>query len=327
MRSKTTLAALMSLVAGSTFAAKAVLLVDGREITDGRLETAKRIVAAQSRGREVPADELLRLAVDQVIGQALLAGAAREAGIEVKPAEVDAALEAQQRAAGGAPAFASRLQQAGLSEADVRAMEADRLTIQRFIQTTIVPTVQVGEAELKAYYDGHQDEFEHEAQIHVRQVLAAAPAGATAEQKAAARARAARARERLSAGEDFATVARELSDDPSKNKGGEVGWVRKGMLLPELEAAVFAVPDGGLSEVLESSYGYHVFRVGARRDAGVYPLDEIKPALRQMLTQRAAGNAVAKLVADRRKAASILALDPALEPVLAPADAAGHPQP
>jgi len=309
-------ACILSLLPTAAFAAKAVLLVDGREITDVRLEGTKRAIQAQARGRQIPDDALLRMAVEQVIGQALLVSAAAEAGIVPSSEEVEAAVEAQRRAAGGAESLAAQLKQAGLTEDDIRRLASERLAVQRFIETKILPSVEVGDAELQAYYDGHPDEFKHEPQIKVRQVLVAVAPNATDAQRQAARAKAEKALERLRAGESFEKVAAELSDDPSKAHGGEIGWVREGMLLPKLEPAVFALADGEVSAVLESQRGYHVFRVDAHRGAGTYAFDEIKPQLEQMLRQREVGSAITKFVAERRKSASVLPLDPALEAVV-----------
>ena len=327
MRRAFTLACILGLMPTLAFGVKPVLLVDGREITDTRLESTKRAIMAQASGQKIPDDSLLRLAVDQVIGQALLVGAARDAGIVISAEEVDAALEAQREAAGGAEALAGRLKQAGLTEGDIRELAADRLAVQRFVQTVILPSIKVSDADLQAYYDSHPDEFKHEPQIKVWQVLSAIPPGATEEQRQAARAKAEQASARLRSGESFETVARELSDDPSKAQGGEVGWIRKGMLLPELEPVVLELAEGQTSSVLESQHGFHIFRVEARRGAGTYELDEIKPMLRGMLAQRDVGRALAEFVTEKRESASILALEPALEGVLKSHDGGAAPKP
>lgn len=82
--------------------------------------------------------------------------------------------------------------------------------------------------------------------------------------QAAARA----ARERLSKGEDFAEVSRQVSRAPNASQGGLLGWVSTGQLPPEFEAAVFGLGPGELSDPVPSTAGWHIFQVTERRAAG-----------------------------------------------------------
>lgn len=327
MKRATILACILSALPTLGFAGQPVLSVNGRTISSFELESAKRVIKAQARGQQIPAETLTRLAVNQVVGHALLAGAAAEAGISVDPAAVEAAIESQREAAGGADAFAARLQQAGLTVAEFRQIETGRLAVQRFVDSAVLPGIEVSEAEMKAYYDGHPDEFKHNSQIRIRQVLVNLGSGAGDEQRHAAQAKAEAALARLRAGESFESVAAEVSDDPSKDRGGEVGWIHEGMLLPGLDAVVFGLGDGELSPVVESPNGFHIFRVDQRRGPGTYGFEETKPILRRMLRQRGVGAALAKLVAQRLTSATIEALDPSLEPFLRSPDAAASPTP
>lgn len=321
------MACVLGLLPTAAFAAKAVLLVDGQEVTDVMLESAKRAIKAQARGQQIPDDTLLRMAVNQVIGQALLVSATKEAGIVASDQEVKAAIEAQRKAAGGREALAARLEQAGLTEADIERMEADRLAVQRFLEGSVLATIQVTDDELKSYYDTHPDEFKHKAQIRIRQVLVAVPPNAGAEQREEARAKADTALKRLQSGEAFEKVAADLSDDRSKTHGGEVGWIHEGMLLPGLDSVVFGLADGELSPVLESRNGYHIFRVDGRRGPGTYEFEETKPVLRRMLTQRKGGAAIAAFVSKQKESADVKALDPGLEGVLQSLDGGAAPTP
>jgi parvulin-like peptidyl-prolyl isomerase len=78
--------------------------------------------------------------------------------------------------------------------------------------------------------------------------------------------------ERLAAGEDFAALANELSMDTG-TEDGDLGWFPRGRMVPEFEEAAFALQPGDTSEIVETSYGYHIIHL-LERDPD-YPLDEV----------------------------------------------------
>ncbi len=90
-----------------------------------------------------------------------------------------------------------------------------------------------------------------------------------------ARAKIDAAAERLAAGEDFAAVAKEVSQDPgSKNKGGDLGWVSAGMMVAPFEDAMFALEAGAVSEPVETQFGWHLIQVQDIRPERVRAFDE-----------------------------------------------------
>lgn len=294
-------------------AATPVMVVNGIEVSDVEVGAAKQALAAQLRGQTADDTMITRRAVDQVVARILLGAAAREAKVQVDEAKVDAAIEQQRKMAGGAERLAESLKQAGLSEAQLRRITAETLTVREYIETVLLAGVEVGDEELQSYYQAHVKEFEHGEQVKLRMILIEAKPSADETTRAAARAKVESIHERLLAGEDFAALARQFSDDPTKTNGGEVGWVSKGRLLPELEPAVFALAPGALSGVLASPYGFHVFKVEERKPAGTSTLAEVKDNLRTFLQRRKAETAVRAKVDALRAGARILYLDPALE--------------
>jgi hypothetical protein len=117
------------------------------------------------------------------------------------------------------------------------------------------------DAEVDAYLQAHPEEWSHGERLRLRQLIL--PDQAEAQ----------RARERLRAGESFAALSRELSRAPNADAGGEIGWIERGQLPPEFEAAVFGLAPGEVSQPVASSAGWHLFQVTARlaADAGADP--------------------------------------------------------
>lgn len=298
--------------------AQTALKVNGQEISKAQVSLAKNALASRMGLQPGMVDEgaLTKAAVDQLVAMELLAQAAREAKISVDAAQVKASLEQEKAQMGGQQAFEAALKSAGLTEAELARLEEQRLLIQQYIEKEVSPKAKPSPADLEKYYKDHPDEFKHEEQVKLYMILAMFPQGADDKAKAETRAKAEAAAKRVASGEDFAKVAAEVSDDPSKARGGEVGWVRKGMLLPELEGPVFELAAGGVSKVLESKYGYHIFRVAERRPAGIYKFEEVKDNLAQMLSQRKSSELLQQAVEARKAKAKIEPVDPEIKAAL-----------
>ncbi|MCU0292973.1 MAG: peptidylprolyl isomerase, partial [Thermoanaerobaculaceae bacterium] len=283
-----------------------------------------------------------RRAVDQVVARILLGGAAREAKVQLNEKAVEAAIEEQRRIAGGAEKLTESIKQVGLTEAELRRITSETVLVRQFIEEVMAPSVKVTDEEVKSEFEAHPEWAKHDEQIKLRMILVepvtkpgAKPAGTTSphspEATAAALARAEALLARLKAGSDFAEVAKEASDDPTKSLGGEVGWVGRGQLLPELEKPAFELQAGQISAVIQSSRGFHIFKVDERRPAGLYSLDEVREPVRHGLRNRRIAEALRAKVDNLKSTAKIVYLDPAVEAAVlgrpAPAAAGGAAAP
>jgi peptidyl-prolyl cis-trans isomerase D len=161
----------------------------------------------------------------------------------------------------------------------------------------------VSDAEVERYYTEHAKEFETPAQVHAAHVLVVVPQTGGSEAEDKARAKVADVIRRAKAGEDFAKLASEISEDPgSKGKGGDLGWISKGEMVPAFEAAAFALGRGQLSpEPVRTPFGYHAIKVFEARAAGKKPLKDVAAQLRDRLAAEAADGA-ARAKADEVRA-------------------------
>jgi len=320
MRSIRFVASLGVLVASAAFAAKPVLRVNGVEVTDVDLTMAERAVGSQmaQQGLQPTQDILVRHGVDQIIGKLLLLEAAREAKVTVDPSAVATSIDEQRKQVGGAEAMAKALTQAGLTEQDLTRIATEQLMIQTYVQKVLATKATVIDQEVRGYYDQHPNEFQHPEQLKLRMIFVQVPATAPQVAQDAAKTKAEGAHKRIAGGEDFSKVATEVSDDPSKSRGGEVGWMRQGILLKDLETPVWALKTGETSGVLKTQYGYFLFRLEDRRPAGTTSYDEVKENLTSYLKSKKLDESVRGVVADRRAKAKIEVLDPAIKPALEP---------
>jgi peptidyl-prolyl cis-trans isomerase C len=132
------------------------------------------------------------------------------------------------------------------------------------------------------------------------------PEGAGPDVKKAARAKAEAALARVRKGEDFAAVAREVSEDPgSAPRGGDLGAFGKGQMVPPFEQAAFALPAGQISGLVESPFGFHVIKVQERLPAGEIPFEPVKGQIKDHLAQTRREKAVDDLVRGLKEKAKI----------------------
>ncbi len=149
----------------------------------------------------------------------------------------------------------------------------------------------VDEEALRRLYDEEIERFREPEQRRARHILVTLAAGADAAADAEAKARILAIRERLDAGEDFATLARELSQDPgSAPQGGDLGMFGKGVMDPAFEQATFALEPGTISEPVRSPFGYHLIQVTEIQPETLKPFEMVRE---QLVTEAARGGAEA----------------------------------
>lgn len=163
----------------------------------------------------------------------------------------------------------------------IRAIVLDRDS--RIVRAT--PT----EAEIEAYWRDNSAQFERAEQRRASHVLLRIPPGAGEADRRAVRDLAESIAARARAGEDFATLARTLSQDPDTSPGGgDLGFAERGRREPSLDGAIFATEAGQVAPVVESSLGFHVVKVTDVRAGGPAPLVDVRPAIERVLAVRRA---------------------------------------
>jgi peptidyl-prolyl cis-trans isomerase D len=142
--------------------------------------------------------------------------------------------------------------------------------------------VSVDPSLIDKYYSENKEQFTEPEKIHARHVLISTQKRSEAE----ARQRAEVVRARLKAGEDFARVAQEYSDDPgTREKGGDLGWFERGRMVPEFEQAAFSLAVGQVSEPVQTAYGFHIIQVLEKRPPRVRPLHEVREEIHRRLAR------------------------------------------
>jgi peptidyl-prolyl cis-trans isomerase D len=143
---------------------------------------------------------------------------------------------------------------------------------------------QVSEDDEKVYYQQHVDSYKLEDRAHVAHILFKT-VGKTDAEVAEIKKKADDVLNKAKHGGKFADLAKQYSEDTTKDKGGDLDWIVRGQTVPEFEAAAFSLPKGAISDLVKTQYGFHLIEVIDRETARTQTFDEVKAAIQAQLQQ------------------------------------------
>jgi len=256
-----------------------------------------------------PSQEALDVATQRVIEQKLLAQEARRFGLKADEDTVQQQVASAARQAGSRQALERSLSAAGTTITQLESFYREMLLGQVFIARQIRPTVSVSDDEIQEFIEANPKISEIEEQVRARHILITVPQDADLETDRRALERAEEARRRALAGEDFAALARELSEGPSASAGGDLGFFTRDRMLPNFAEAAFELEVGEISPVVRTSFGYHVIQVVDRREAGSLGDEEVRERARRAVANRKIAKVVGELLRGLYENATIKELD------------------
>jgi peptidyl-prolyl cis-trans isomerase SurA len=245
--------------------------ITNNEVRSGMLRFEQQL--AQRGAAMPPREELARQVLDRLISEKAQLQLARETGIKADASTVDQAeLSVARQNQIDVPELRRRLAADGIALATFRDDLRNQVLLTRLREREVEPRVRVSDRELDDFLREQQATGGNAAplEIHLAHILVATPENASEAQLATLRAKALRAQERARAGDDFARLARELSDAPNAaTDGGQMG-----MRPPDRYPALFVegvagLPEGGVSGVLRSGAGFHVLKVIEKNQGGL----------------------------------------------------------
>jgi peptidyl-prolyl cis-trans isomerase SurA len=245
-------------------------VVNQELVTEG--EVQRRIGAARANAtrqglRLPPDDELRRQVFDSLIEERVIITNARESGLRIDEAELDRAVQsvaAQNRIT--MTQLHDRLRAEGSDMTRFRATLRDQLLIEKLREREVYPRIRVSDEEIERYLAEQRAAAAADVQLNLAQILVTVPEGASVADTAARRARIEAALARVRAGEPFDRVAREVSEDSNRERGGEIG-LRPAARLPDLfvEAVKSLRPGEVAAAPARSGAGFHVLKLLERR--------------------------------------------------------------
>lgn len=252
--------------------------------------------AAQNPGQTMPAEQRTQITqslLDQTITEVLVLQKGREANIT----QNEQALATQ---------FESlKAQRADIPPDGLKEFLHQKLLVQTIIQQLVVARITVADADVRALYDQKKNELDEPEKVRASHILISVPADAAEADKAAARENISAILAKAQAGEDFAELAKQYSQCPSNQKGGDLGFFPRGVMVPAFEDVVFTLAEGAVSDIVETPFGFHVIKVTGKTAERKVSYDEVKDRLRQDLLNQKSNSEAQKWISTLRADADI----------------------
>ncbi len=153
-----------------------------------------------------------------------------------------------------------------------------------FDPKTLESEIKIYEEDIEDYFDLNYEDYKQAEQVKASHILFKVPSDAPEEAWAAALTKSEDVRKRVEAGENFADLAKELSEDTSASSGGDLGFFGKGRMVKPFETAVWDLEIGDISEPVKSQFGYHVIKKTDYKRETTKALEEVKDAIKTKLT-------------------------------------------
>lgn len=178
-----------------------------------------------------------------------------------------------------------------------------KIIIAKFVKTEVDDKIKISEEEMKKYYEEHKDEFRKPEMWRASHILVASE-GEAKDVRAA-----------LAGGKNFQDLAREKSIDATASRGGDVGYFRKGQVVPEFENACFELKVGDVSPIVHTQFGYHIIKLTDKKPETVRPFEEAKPMLENELRIKERIDLFDKLVIDLKDKYRVRVEDDAIKAI------------
>jgi len=268
----------------------------GIQVTRSQLDNAMISIKSTftARGQDITPDDMTHLeqaVLDRLIQIQILLKKATDADKALGKETCDQRLQAIKTRAGSEEALNRQLKSVGTSPQELQAKMLEESTAQAVMEREL--KLKVSDDDVKKFYDDNPSKFEQPEMVRASHILLSTKdpdtnKELTDEQKSAKHKKAEEVLKRAKAGEDFAKLAKEYSEDPgSKDKGGEYQFSR-GQMVPQFETAAFSLKTNEVSDIVTTQFGYHIIKLSEKIPAKKVELSKVAPDIKEYLKQQLA---------------------------------------
>ncbi|MDR4478551.1 MAG: peptidyl-prolyl cis-trans isomerase [Nitrospira sp.] len=253
-------------------------------------ERLRKLYAGEDLERRLKTAEAM--AVTKMIERRLQLQAAKNKGVEVSDQEVAQALEEMKK------------QGETLNSADpnIARNVREQLTLMRVVDREVRGLIMVAESDMKRYYEEHRDRFAYPEEYQLSQILIKPR---SPDELSIAQGRAEALLATLKQGEPFEELALRFSDGAGSSRGGRLGLVRQGELIPALEQALTSLEVGQITEIIQTTEGLHIVRVDDKKPRQFRPFEQVKAEIQSLVFQQKTEDQYQTWMADLKNKAYI----------------------
>jgi peptidyl-prolyl cis-trans isomerase SurA len=176
--------------------------------------------------------------------------------------------------------FKKNLAREGTSLESLKKDIRSQMVRMRLLRWEIKSKVMVSDEEIGEYYTKNRQDYEGKEAVRLKQIFLAIPAKADKKTKAKIKEEAEQLRKRVLAGEPFELLAVKYSQGPGAAQGGDIGFIEKGTIIVAVDSVAFNLPMEQVSEVIESSIGFHIIKVVDKKGAGLKPIATVREEIK-----------------------------------------------
>ncbi len=274
-----------------------VARVNGAPITERELEAAvARLIPQYSFHQNLTAERRMafrKQALESLIGVELQYQDAVRRGLKPDQAAVKEEIKKLRDRYESRKSYEDALKQAGLDDEQLQARIEKNVLVGQVRRVVVYDPARMTDEELAAYYHENIAKFRQPESVRLRII--------SAQEKSKAE----EALKRVKSGEDFGDVAARMSEDQYRIKGGDIGFVHRGRIYPELEKAAFALKKGQISGLIPAEGKWYILKLEERSAERTVPFAEIKDKLKQELESKRAREIAEKWMKELRSKAKI----------------------
>jgi peptidyl-prolyl cis-trans isomerase C len=260
-------------------------------------------------GQQFPEEnikEITKTLIEEMINRELLIQNSSKKGIKVSDDELKKEIESIKSKFPNENQFNQMMKSQNITIEDVKNDIKNVMIIKKFIKGEIENKILTDEKAISEYYKNNQSQFVESESVNASHILVKVDKNAGKEVRDAAKKKIDDLLKKIKKGEDFSKLAKENSDDSASGKnGGDLGFFKKGDMVPPFEKAAFSLNKGEISDVVETDFGYHIIKISDKKPGRTVPLSEVHDKLKNFLRSMEVNKKLSEYVASLRKTADI----------------------
>jgi parvulin-like peptidyl-prolyl isomerase len=265
-----------------------VAVVNGAPIEKGEFDGEVFLIQKTVLGMGKPlsceqVSSIRREVLESMIRRELLYQAARKSGIKSDENAINKDINSLKQQFSGETEYKNELSRRGINEEVLRARMVRNSLVQKYVDKEFTGKVNVIDKEIQDYYQKNIDLFKQPFQMRISHIFIQSDPKGGDSRKKELRGKAEKILKNLKDDQDFADLAREYSDGPTKNNGGDLGYLRKGQLEKQFESKVLTLKKGEITDIIETEYGFHIFKVTDIKPETILAYENVKEKVKKFL--------------------------------------------